>query len=273
MENVCDYGCGQRATFFFEKAKKFCCSDHYRKCPFQAKTIGKKRIGKVHSEETKAKIGKASKLRIEQNGHPNAGNPMSAERKQLLSQRMSGKVSWAKGLTAETDSRVWKLREYKRAHPEKYRNCGEANGMYGKTHTAEVKQRLRTRNLNMLKWVGADNYWHGKDRSGPNSPRYLTESLRREWLTYKSQTRYWTEKTYLEFTFEINPTNVPRGIRQYHLDHIIPVWYGFMNKIDPKLLARKENLRMIWYLDNLARSKTILDEQARTLLVQLQEQI
>lgn len=31
---VCSYGCGKSARYFFPKVKKWCCSDHYQKCPY-----------------------------------------------------------------------------------------------------------------------------------------------------------------------------------------------------------------------------------------------
>lgn len=34
---LCDYGCGQRAKFYFVKVKKYCCSYHYLKCPIKHK--------------------------------------------------------------------------------------------------------------------------------------------------------------------------------------------------------------------------------------------
>jgi hypothetical protein len=44
-----------------------------------------------------------------------------------------------------------------------------------------------------------------------------------------------------------------RGFRNMHLDHKISVWYGFMNGIDPAIIGDISNLRMIPYLENMAK--------------------
>ena len=264
---VCEYGCGQKAAYYFKKAQKYCCSDHYRKCPHQASTIGAKRKGKKHSDETKAKIGAKSKQRLEENGGSYfKGRTHTAETKQRISEKNRGRVGWSKGLTADTDIRIAKMTEFKRNNPELYSHPGETNGMYGKTHTDAVKQTLREKNIQAGKWSGENNPWYGMNRSGVLSPRYLPGELRREWLTYKNQVRYWTEHEYATNIQTINPKSLPRGIHQYHIDHIVPLWYGFMNDVDPKLLSKKENLRMIWYKDNLARKKDTLDEIGESTL-------
>lgn len=264
---LCDYGCGQEASFYFEKVKKYCCSKHYRKCPYQAYTIGQKRVGKKHSNETKALIGLKSKQRIEERGGSYfKGKKHTDETKQKISEKTKGRESWMKGLTAETDERVKKMTDFKRSHPELFSHKGVNNGMYGNTHSEEVKRVLRERNIQCKKWVGKNNYWYGKNRTGINSPRYLSDNMRREWKDYKNQARFLTEKEYQQNKANINPNNLPRGINQYHLDHIVPLWFGFLNNIDPVLLSKIENLRMMWYKDNIKRKKSILDEDGNKIL-------
>jgi hypothetical protein len=266
QEVMCDYGCGGIAHHYFGKAKKHCCSDHYRKCPHQAALAGAKRRGHKHSEETKRIIGENFKRYFRENGHPGLGKTMSDERKKHQSDMMKGKPNWAKGLTADTDPRLMKALEYRLANIELYTHKGEANGMFGKTHSDEVKQQLRDKNIQDGRWIGEDNPWYGVDRSGEKSPRYLPDEIRREWKTYKNHARYWTEKEYISFMDVINPQRLSRGIREYHIDHIVPLWYGFIHGIDPKLLSKKENLRMLWYKDNQARRKDTLDEIGESTL-------
>lgn len=266
----CEYGCGKEALFYFEKAQKHCCADHYRKCPHQAAVIGAKRRGKKHSDATKALIGVKSKQRLAENGGSYfKGKNHTDETKRCISEKNKGKPSWSKGLTADTDERIAQRVEFSRTHPELYANTGEANGMFGKTHTDEVKQRLSEHNKQTGRWSGENNPWYGVDRSGSNSPRYLSDDLRRAWKTYKSLVRYWSECVYNQHQQTINPSNLPRGIREYHLDHIVPIWYGFVNNIDPELLSKKENLRMLYYVDNLRRDKQTLDEHATDVLQKL----
>jgi len=37
MINLCDYGCGQEAKFYFKYVKKWCCSSNHAKCPKKRK--------------------------------------------------------------------------------------------------------------------------------------------------------------------------------------------------------------------------------------------
>lgn len=271
-DHLCDYGCGQFANYFFAKAQKFCCSSHYRKCPYQAQTIGAKRIGKKHSDSTKATIGAKTKERLRENGGSYfKGKHHTDEAKDAISKKNTGRPAWSKGLTSASDERVARQTEFKRGHPELYANVGIKNGMFGKTHTNEVKQRLRELNIESQRWAGENNPWYGQSRSGTLSPRYLPEAIRRDWLTYKSQARYWTEREYAMYEHEINPSGLTRGIREYHLDHMVPLWYGFIHGMDPMILSKKENLRMIWFTSNLSRSKERLDVDGSLALQTLTE--
>jgi len=46
-----------------------------------------------------------------------------------------------------------------------------------------------------------------------------------------------------------------RGKYSYHIDHKITIWNGFLNKIPAEQIADISNLRMLWWKDNLKRSK------------------
>jgi hypothetical protein len=267
MEHICDYGCGTPAKFYFDKAKKYCCSPHYRSCPHQAKKIGQKRLGKKHSDETKRLIGDKSKERIHRDGgSPFKGKHHTEETKRIMSEKAKGRPGWSKGLTKETNDSIRRVAEHMKSHPERHSHPGEKNGMYGKTHTDQVRQVSRDRNILNESWKGKNNYWYGKNRSGENSPNYLPEKERTLWQAYKKLTRSLTEKEYEQHKSTINPNNYTRGIHEYHLDHIVPIWYGFVHDIPVELLSRRENLRMLWCKDNHRRSKSIIDEYAECVL-------
>jgi len=267
----CDYGCGREAKYAFKNGKQ-CCSKKYRSCPYQAKEIGKLRIGKKHSDETKKKIGLKSKKRIEENGGSYfKGKKHSEETKQKQAKRMLGNIPWNKELTKETDNRILEMSQ--KNSDGRTANVGENNGMFGKTHSIETKNNQRQKNLKEGKWKGKNNPWFGKNRSGENSPRFLSEKERTNWEQYAQTTRMLTERTYKQCFDKINPNNHTRGLKEYHLDHIIPLWYGFLNNIAPGVLSRKENLRMIPWKNNLSRHKTKLTEVENILLQDLIKEI
>ena len=66
-----------------------------------------------------------------------------------------------------------------------------------------------------------------------------------------------SEETYTKYEDEINPLGYIRtlaGVEDgYHLDHIIPCRYGFDNNIPPEELAKKENLQMLPWKENITK--------------------
>lgn len=75
-----------------------------------------------------------------------------------------------------------------------------------------------------------------------------------EWELYRNKTRTLTRKVYNENKHLINPKNLPRKIRQYELDHIVPVMYGFMNDIPEELISSVDNLQMLPMSENRQKS-------------------
>jgi len=59
-----------------------------------------------------------------------------------------------------------------------------------------------------------------------------------------------------EYT-EQNAPNVPnielRG-KDYHLDHIMPIAYGFKNDIDPAIIGALDNLQILTHRDNFLKA-------------------
>lgn len=76
-----------------------------------------------------------------------------------------------------------------------------------------------------------------------------------EWQQYNKRVRNLTEKNYREYKIVINPNNYNRGNKEYELDHIVPVFYGFQNQIPEELVASVENLQMLKQKDNRIKGK------------------
>lgn len=75
------------------------------------------------------------------------------------------------------------------------------------------------------------------------------------WIEYKHVVRRLTENTYAQFKAEINPLDLPRGMRTNHLDHIVSIAEGYERGLAPEYMARKENLQMLAALDNLSKGR------------------
>lgn len=258
---ICDYGCNQPAMFVFDKGKrkKQCCSDHYRKCPHQKEIVGMRRKGSTHSDETK----------------------------KLLSSRLKGKKSWAKGYTKDTHPGLAKLSDALTGLKRSEESCqrireskigsipwnkgktseedhrilsGSDNGMFGKTHTETVKQMTRDRNAG--KWAGENNPWFGKDRSFEKSPRWKGNTHKSEYKKYYHTVSRLTEQNYLLNLDTINPNGYIRGkagiADAYHLDHVFPVIAGFELGLPIEVLADVRNLQLLpWYANSSKQASII----------------
>jgi len=80
-----------------------------------------------------------------------------------------------------------------------------------------------------------------------------------KWLIYRYKVERLTDLVYEEYKNEINPMGLPRtraGIDGgYQLDHITTKKWCFENNKSPEWCARKENLRMLTWEDNLGRPR------------------
>lgn len=83
---------------------------------------------------------------------------------------------------------------------------------------------------------------------------YQLESL----SEYRKAVRYYSNKNFRLFYYEINPQKLKRSHTTYHLDHIYPIIEGWINKIDPIDIAHKNNLQMLWCNDNTIKSSKTL---------------
>lgn len=76
-------------------------------------------------------------------------------------------------------------------------------------------------------------------------------------LDYTYKVRLLTESTYRKYKDVINPLGLQRALGNagYHLDHIMPIHYGFMNGIPYEEIAKKENLQMMKGFDNISKGR------------------
>lgn len=72
---------------------------------------------------------------------------------------------------------------------------------------------------------------------------------------YRKKVQYFTNKQPLNQLLNYKE----RGRNKFHLDHIIPVLYGFLHNIEPEVIGDIRNLRFIPYKSNL-KKKDYLDK-------------
>jgi hypothetical protein len=56
-----------------------------------------------------------------------------------------------------------------------------------------------------------------------------------------------------------------RGFKSFHIDHIVPISYGYKNNINPQLIGSIDNLVLIGFKENTKKG-TKLNEKAKELL-------
>ena len=63
MKNLCHYGCGKEANYYFKWVNKWCCSKHFNSCS-EMRRKNKPNLGRTFSEETRIKMGNSRRGRI-----------------------------------------------------------------------------------------------------------------------------------------------------------------------------------------------------------------
>lgn len=83
--------------------------------------------------------------------------------------------------------------------------------------------------------------------------RNLLNQKKMAYKAYRSEVKELTEKV-----AHLVPGIEKRKWREWDLDHIIPVRYGFANNIPPDKIAQLSNLRIIPHLENCKKGQKLL---------------
>jgi hypothetical protein len=117
--------------------------------------------------------------------------------------------------------------------------------------SAEYRKKLSSSNRDYMQTAE-----YRKAKSKPDTPKYKK---------YHNRVQVLTRKTYNLYKEQINPENLPRKKAGqeggYHLDHKIPVRYGFDNNISPEDISNKDNLQMLPWKDNVKKGKKLVNIQ------------
>jgi hypothetical protein len=92
--------------------------------------------------------------------------------------------------------------------------------------------------------------------NGINNRKYRDPA---KWSQYKKLVEYYTNISYKKFISIINPANYKRGIKDYHVDHIIPKVYGFEHNLDPKRISHFKNLQMLTSKENNKKHAKVVE--------------
>ncbi len=289
---LCDYGCGQKGKFYFPTVDKWCCENHWSRCPEQKKRTSNKNNsmfkkdpwnkGKtgVYSNETLIKMRQNSsqlkgKTYEEIHGKEKA-KILKEQRSKDFSRIRKGRDPWNKGKTGvyskETlkkikEKRIYNMEDYKEKYPtfikeEKPRinndgyievRCNYCSVWFIPTKN-QLYERLRKFDKNFK--VTGNSYFYCSDFC-----KYKCEKFNRKvdpeklkkFKRYVAITYRETYKTIKKYPEKILNLNLRGNKYNYELDHRYSIYNGFINNISPKKLAHYKNLKVITKIEN--RSK------------------
>lgn len=99
----------------------------------------------------------------------------------------------------------------------------------------------------------------------------LERTWRDEWKEYKKRAWFLTEQVFADNKHNI-AYSYKRAFKDYHLDHIISIWYCYKHNITPDRVAQLNNLRMIPYKDNMIKGRRLMnDDTTGKILSQLNQ--
>lgn len=99
-------------------------------------------------------------------------------------------------------------------------------------------------------------FWNNKDKTRLiriKNGTQINDDLINSFLDYKKIIVNRSTTIYRNNTKEINPNNLKRGIKHYHIDHKYSIKQGFLNNIPIEIITHPCNLNMIWWKDNLEK--------------------
>jgi len=119
-----------------------------------------------------------------------------------------------------------------------------------------TRDKVYTRLKCLYKKTGGTSFFYHSKKCKDNYK--IDIDFKKTKITYKkyrSIVTVLTKKRYKKFKYIINPYNFNIGLYEYHIDHIYSCRYGFMNKLPPDIIANPFNLRILWWEDNIKKSK------------------
>lgn len=131
----------------------------------------------------------------------------------------------------------------------------KSNSKYGVDYYLQTDEFKKSRKIKIKNKYGDEN-WNNKEKTRNTRIKngtQINESQISSFLNYKKIVTNRTTTIYRNNLKFINPNNLKRGKKFYHIDHKYSIKSGFINNIPIEIISHPCNLFMIWYKDNLIK--------------------
>lgn len=217
---------------------------------------------RIRTEEWNRKIGLG-----------NMGKVRTRETKDKISNAGLGRIPWNKGLSKTNDIRLQNLSDKLKGY-----NKGKTfDQIHGKEMAVVIREKISKSNTGLKRSDEIKKRFSEIQRiaqSGKKLTEQHKENISRGLFNTLSADKYNSYKEWkLSFTdrdiyykkvrkiteeqpLHLLENNEKRGRVDYHVDHIIPISYGFANNLPPELIGNILNLQMLYYKENIKKGNS-----------------
>ena len=198
-----------------------------------------------------------TKNRLSGVNHPFYGKHHSSETKAKIGKKNSGSYEYKYGKERAIFLKKQQSDLMRKISPFLIMNRqGENNGMYKKTHTEETKDKIRKKRIG---YRHSDEMLYEIYIKKFGVSRVENEKHLSDYMVYRNKVVRMSERQPLDLleNYELRGNSENDG---YHLDHIVPISYGFKNDISPEKISDISNLRFIPWLENIKKGNKLITE-------------
>jgi hypothetical protein len=126
---------------------------------------------------------------------------------------------------------------------------------YGVVNSFQINEVKDKRKLVLMEKYGSETY------NNPDKTRWtrisngtqINDEIINDFIQYKKIVINRTISIYRNNEKIINPSNLKRGMKSYHIDHKFSIKQGFLLNLPIEIITHPCNLHMVHYMDNLKK--------------------
>lgn len=161
--------------------------------------------------------------------------------------------SFIKKRTNTAISKYGSIKNYKKSIKNNYEKS--ITEKYGVTNLFESEDFKKQRKKTLKEKYGSETYNNPEKtrKTRISNGTQINDEIVNDFNDYKRIAMNRTLTIYRNNKGIINPNDVKRSKKEYHIDHIFSLKQGFLNNIPIEIITHPFNLHMIHYKDNLIK--------------------